>query len=200
MSILRVTERFNLSAGLASYVALAETIGFWPVLCGFALAAVEYVVSRIYGTPLWLVLPACIFTVGVTIWTFNQAAIYRRRMADTPSPGSNNFEQWDRFNELTIWDAACLWSGASPNALVLSERGLAIMRRIKHAVNTRRIPGAPLTEHGYASSNTMVSRDALKTLASMRNEKPAFLYPDVRTNLLAQRGGLATVQGQRADA
>lgn len=171
------TERINFSA---SFVTLAEATGLWPVVCGTALAIIEYVVSRIYSAPPWVIVPASIFTFGATIWTFNQAAIYRRRIAEATPQKTPGYEEWDRFNELTVWDAACLWDEKPLNSPMLSDRGLAIMRRIKRAINKRQIPGTPLTEHGHAYRHTMVPRDALKALAGTWNEKPPFLYPERR--------------------
>lgn len=88
------------------------------------------------------------------------------------------FSEWDSVDLVSIAQAAHLWEGLPPEpGHVVKTKAYARFRRLKNRLTELgHIPAG----RGMAKADQTVSRELLKRIAEERNERPAFLYPEVR--------------------
>ena len=169
-------EKINRSASLAQ---LADFLGLKAWLASSSLLSLEIWAAVQDLVPLWILVPVAIFTLGATFWSINQYTEWKLKRENMDSDPA--YEAWDSFNEFRLQEAACLWDGKPLTSSFLSEKGLAIFRKMKKAINEKQISAVSLNGN-EANMNTIVNREQLKALAGIWGERPPFLYFESRNS------------------
>ncbi|MDP2783288.1 MAG: hypothetical protein Q8O38_01650 [Sulfurimicrobium sp.] len=105
------------------------------------------------------------------------------------------------FNEkFRVFEAACLWVGIEPTREVWRvppPNVTAMVRAIEKHTGGHHSSGIATASQGFLDPEVEVSRAALIKMANQSNQKPAFLFPEVRTGSGKPQG--AETLGGRAE-
>lgn len=164
----------------------------------------DYLICGVGAVALWLAIKFLwyLYLAPWRLWREKDAAVRHSESVAAPTAENFSYAIWDTIDPLELYQAACLWVGASPpesaepeltgeaaGALHMLKR--AIEKRELHPVLTenersllkmqvalaRAAPSAKLPE---PSKRMIVTRAELQRFAQARAEQPLFLFPQAR--------------------
>lgn len=153
-----------------------ERLGKWGLaLMAIVPGGVAYVWAVAGQIPSSVAGVLALYAVAGGLWLHNGLNDLRRiRQQSAERP---NYEGWDHVENFTFGQAANLWAGLEPGAMV-KRKGYPYLRMLKEQALDGTIKAT--LDQGSYTMDSMVSRSELRKLAEDWGLHPTFLYPEDR--------------------